>query len=671
MKMNRKVLEYCCQHLPEPIAVAFSKALIAIEPTEQFKLLTDTLEVFTRYLSAIAFAEYCSLPANKRTDEQVMFSESSVGNGNAISRCTHIFKHLKKQDHCFADEVIRWYLSGQQPSESVQAVVDLITLRNNFIHRQVPMETVNDFRHRLLRIFSGAPWLYDYQMFVVLRQDPTEPSGNIGYIRWLMGTGKPSDIQRLHWSVRLYTEDIYLVHPERDGFLRLYPFLDWNDDETRYEKGVFLWEKVKRRSIHYLAARSPAIRSELVAYQNLLLPWQEFLARRPTECCLLLDQAELNFYPEEEDSEEISEEEEEQGRDWFAWQLGFVVIVCFFAGMMMQSQQEPSPEVEQPLYQIELHFIPSLPNDAQVFLNGQALDATELQSLGLHRPADQYTFEIYIADDKCTVENNLMAVEQNIAFEVRWNCLRRMQYSMVEIGAGEFTMGAPRSVRERDEDEQQHSVVFEYSFEIGATEVTQQLWTEVMGKNPSYFQGCAQCPVEQISWYEAVEFANVLSRREFLQACYEIRGKDVTFIGLECEGYRLPTEAEWEFAARNGKRFLYAGSQNPVAVANFQSFSSPMETIPVASLKDNGNGLFDMSGNVYEWCQDWYGAYANIPALNPVGPIHGVKKVGRGGGFSSQEQDIRVTNRSSAPPETKLNFIGVRLSRTTDGQKNR
>ena len=181
---------------------------------------------------------------------------------------------------------------------------------------------------------------------------------------------------------------------------------------------------------------------------------------------------------------------------------------------------------------------------------------------------------------------------------------------MIKISAGKFMMGSEKSENGHYPDEFFHEVTISKDFLIGETEVTQAQWEEVMGADPSHFTGCSDCPVEMVSWYDAIRFTNRLSEIEGFNKCYVGQGQDYSW-DFSCNGYRLPTEAEWEFAARAGTTTVYSlGDCVTTDQVNFNG-SSPLpdcpagqyrgKTIPVASLAANKFGLYDIHGNVWEW----------------------------------------------------------------------
>jgi formylglycine-generating enzyme required for sulfatase activity len=239
---------------------------------------------------------------------------------------------------------------------------------------------------------------------------------------------------------------------------------------------------------------------------------------------------------------------------------------------------------------------------------------------------------------------------------------------LVTVDGGSFTMGSPTSEPERGSDETQHKVTVS-SFLIGRTEVTQAQYLAVMGTNPSEFKygkDAPQRPVENVSWFDAVAFCNKLSLLEGLTPAYDIKGDSVTLVP-KATGYRLPTEAEWEYAARGGTKsraFMYSGSDSSDRVA-WDGSNSHHETHAVAtSDSPNELGIYDMSGNVWEWCWDLYGSGTSGTQTNPTGPSSGPNRVTRGGSWSGFYYDCRVACRyHRCDPAGGNNDLGFRVLR--------
>lgn len=236
--------------------------------------------------------------------------------------------------------------------------------------------------------------------------------------------------------------------------------------------------------------------------------------------------------------------------------------------------------------------------------------------------------------------------------------------TLVKIPAGSFIMGSPKSESGRFAGETQHSVTLTRSFYISAHEVTQSQYMKVMGTNPSRFKRCGgDCPVERVTMFEAMNYANLLSDQEGLSRCYSGRGENVKW-KRSCTGYRLPTEAEWEYAARGGEDWVYSGASVAGDVAWYGA-NSGEKLQPVGKKQPNAWGLFDMSGNVFEMVWDRYGNYPTSAVTDPVGPSSGANRVIRGGSFFYEASRVRVAHRDFGATFGSSNDAGFRLVRTT------
>ena len=245
---------------------------------------------------------------------------------------------------------------------------------------------------------------------------------------------------------------------------------------------------------------------------------------------------------------------------------------------------------------------------------------------------------------------------------------------MQMIPGGTFVMGSPADEPERSNDEVQHTVAVS-DFYLSSTEISQADYISVMGINPSEEQG-DELPVTNVSWYEAIQFCNALSLREGLVPCYEI--SDTTVTGnRSANGYRLPTEAEWEYAARAGTEtpfwfgdYVHDEDANCYNAYGYNNDASghwvngyPGYTFAVDSHATNAYGLYNVHGNAGEWVWDWYGAYTD-EAADPTGPVSGDYKVVRGGGWNDMPKHIRSAYRSVFPADGSLYSIGFRIARS-------
>lgn len=228
-----------------------------------------------------------------------------------------------------------------------------------------------------------------------------------------------------------------------------------------------------------------------------------------------------------------------------------------------------------------------------------------------------------------------------------------VSFTMMPVEGGEFTMGATSEQTGYASDELPTHRVTLSSYMIGETEVTQELWQAVMGYKPtsdgsqwssSYGLG-AQFPAYYISWNDVQEFITKLNN-------------------ITGETFRMPTEAEWEYAARGGnksKGYLYSGS-NTIGNVAWYADNSGSKTHAVKTKSPNELGLYDMSGNVWEWCSDWYGSYSSNAQTDPTGPTSGSTRVARGGGWSNRASYCRVAFRNNASPSFRYGHYGFRLA---------
>jgi uncharacterized repeat protein (TIGR02543 family) len=305
-------------------------------------------------------------------------------------------------------------------------------------------------------------------------------------------------------------------------------------------------------------------------------------------------------------------------------------------------------------------------------VSGQSIESGSTATQPVNPTRGGYIFCGWYTDNKTfsTSYDFSAPVTTDITLYAKWI----LDY-MVWVPEGSFKMGSlPSDDGALSSEQPQHDVTITKGYYMARYEVTQALFQSVMGNNPSFFKG-ANLPVETVNWYEAVEFCNKLSEQEGLipvyslsrrtpAAGYPITGMTVS-VNWNNNGYRLPTEAEWEYAARGGNgspgNYVYSGGNNIDSVAWYLE-NSGNTTHEVRTKTANGLGIYNMSGNVWEWCWDWYNDsnyYASSPSFtDPTGPGSGSTRVMRGGCFSSLAAVTRSANRFRHIPSYNVDVNG-------------
>lgn len=235
--------------------------------------------------------------------------------------------------------------------------------------------------------------------------------------------------------------------------------------------------------------------------------------------------------------------------------------------------------------------------------------------------------------------------------------------TLIELPGGTFQMGSPSDEVCRSDDEGPVHEVRVSAFAIGKYLVTQAQYQAVMGHNPGDW-GIDDLPVNKVAWFDVVRFCNKLSERAGIEKCYEIDGRDVKW-NRNAEGYRLPTEAEWEYACRAGTETPYSFDDDVEALGKYAWFDQNAEDLnPVGAKHPNPWGLHDVHGNLWEWLWDWDNTYTSRSVVDPVGPLTGKYRVLRGGAFWDESGALRSATRFRYVPDDWCRYFGLRCARS-------
>ena len=332
----------------------------------------------------------------------------------------------------------------------------------------------------------------------------------------------------------------------------------------------------------------------------------------------------------------------------------YILILLIVCNLVAFGQRVSNARFEQVGKQVRICYDLSSDASIEIYLStdgGKTFEYSPLRSV-----TGDVGKKVLAGYNRCAMWDVLSDKEKlqgnNITFKIRAVPLSSNQtftvagvsFTMVFVEGGTFTMGA---TSEQGDDagygKPTHSVTLS-DYYIGETEVTQALWKAVMGSNPSYFKG-DNLPVDNVSYNDVKEFILKLNQKT---------GKT----------FRLPTEAEWEYAARGGgksKGYKYSGSNNIDDVAWYEG-NSNNKTHPVKTKRPNELGIYDMSGNVWEWCSDWWGGYSSNAQTNPQGPSSGSRRVFRGGSWLDNEWYCRLSYHNGINPSYRNSDLGFRLA---------
>ncbi len=323
---------------------------------------------------------------------------------------------------------------------------------------------------------------------------------------------------------------------------------------------------------------------------------------------------------------------------------------------------------QQRTFEIEVE---KLMNEQVVAIRQEGAAAwKEVRSFAQDRADDPAKVAVYAflreyEDKEINVRGKKMAVDIPEVSQARSLLLQLATPSVLGaefawVKEGSFLMGNPKG---SGDENISRTIKLTHSFYVSTTEIPQKLYQEILNENPSAVKADS-LPVTNVSWYDAIRFANALSAYEGFEECYQIEGEEVSFPkGVDCLGYRLPTEAEWEYAARAKSNYVFSGG-NRLSKLAWTAENSEDELHYIGQKLPNSFGLYDMSGNVWEWCWDRYDTYDPSETIDPLGAKDGVYRVRRGGSFKQELGQARVDTRYSVHPNYRSPEQGFRLVRT-------
>jgi len=319
----------------------------------------------------------------------------------------------------------------------------------------------------------------------------------------------------------------------------------------------------------------------------------------------------------------------------FPWLLvGGIVVVGAVAAILLSKKKKDTNQPKVPTGNIQAE---STPVGAEIYLDGNDTgNTTNTTMSGI--PQGNHTIKLVLTGYDDYEQSVIVQEGQTAEIAATLTPSVVQEPVMIRLSGGTFMMGSESS-EAYPEEKPVHQVTLS-GFEIGKYEVTQAEWVAVMGSNPSFFKG-DRLPVEQLSWDDV---------QTYIQKLNTITKKN----------YRLPTEAEWEYACRAGTTGDRYGELNSIA---WYSDNSGGRTHDVGGKAPNGFGLYDMLGNVFEWCADWYGEYSAESVTNPKGPSSGVHRVLRGGSWLQEAVAARASFRNLHVPSHAYDLLGFRLAR--------
>jgi len=636
------------QSLPAPLAAAWRQVAFASPGADRDQRLLAAFATVLRFLLAVTLADYVRGPSSTPVNNALL-ALARPTDGQLTDVLNALCAHLRKRraPAPFMPELLEAFRDDKKGATPLFALIaELRKHRNAHQHHDPAVAAIaTTLESKVRSLFEQLAWLHAYQLGVV--HDPVMPLGQDrfkGRIAWLVG--EVATVPReAEWQGALRPGRVYV---KREGLmLDLDPLVAWSPAAPHASlllKELDASAGTLRRTDDGHGRDQSATLDDAPTFAA----WHEIQREMPARC-IAVDFLHAKWETLERRASSIP------------------------PAAPPQTTSPPGAAAPEPLAPIL--SIPYTPPAVAATVQGALLAAHSWSHARTGIAAGAVVLLGVL------VGWGLSTVRQAPA--------AGLAPDLVIIPAGTFLMGSPEDEPGRDRGEVLHPVTLTRDFALQRAPSTRRDWLGLMQQLPPDIKPCDEtCPIEQISWFDAVAYANARSEHEDLPTCYTLVGctgepardfvcERVDFAGLDCPGYRLPTEAEWEYATRAGtSTATWAGDltelkKRPIdpVLDNLAWYGGNAAGAPrpVGQKQPNPWGLYDTLGNVWEWCNDWNAAYPTGAMIDPLGPPLGNARIARGGTVFVEARFIRAARRGTMKPELRSHGIGVRLARTIHG----